>query len=237
MRRLPDSLVSVVTARALAATGRVDIVDVEFPEIDLVISYRAPSPEEWARYVPLAHGDTLAVARYNLLADCLVYPCDERGVPDLDALSKAVEALPAIPKECDPAELAAPAPISWLDVKPENMQHFQGLFPDGHLESLARQYPVLKVGRPEDTHKIKAIVVRKPPRASFDDYDGASVAHLVEKSHGLAIDCIVGMDDAERVSVLKYYPGLPIVIAPLLVHMGGHTGGKRKKVRRGASAG
>jgi hypothetical protein len=239
VKRLPVELEPLAIERAMKITGRGDLVDVEFPEVGLAVCVRAPSPEEWARYVPLANGATLAAARYNLVADCLVYPCNDKGDPDLDALARARDELPGLPKavhqEID--ALAAPTPMQFLEVNEAIMPRLRQHYPAGHVDALIAQHKRLRVCF-TSSKLWPLFFLRVVSAASFGDYDSTRVHDLVEKSYSIATDGIVGMSDDERCSMLKYYPGLSLLIAPQLANMAGDPdySAARKKVLRGASA-
>lgn len=256
MKRLPDSLLPIAESRALRLCGRADIVEIEVDEIDIAIALRAPSATEYAEYIPFSVGAARATARYNLVASCLMYPCrwtarpgpeeaqaviGDRGAvvvfdavePDLDALSKALEEIPALLEELVDAvtELATASPFEVIDVSPANEARLRAA--DIEPPPAARKVVVLPAGAP-----VRWFALRKPSRVAWDDYaDGSGLAALCEKAYNLANDCIIGPPDDARVALLKWAPGLAIAMASIIADLAGvRRGEPRKKARRGSSA-
>lgn len=242
MRRLPDDLALLACSRASRITGRPDVVDIEFEEIGLVISVRPPTAAEWAAYIPAnATQATRGAAKYNLLASCLVYPCDARGEPDLEALSAAADELPGLVSECVDSidELACGAPLTIIAVDDSTAPAATGLIGAEKLAALRGAHKRLQiVGVGSDGSPVRAFGLKAPSRISWEAAADVGIADLVESANLLALDCIVGLPDEARAGLLRHYPGLSTLLYRTLESMAGSrrmSGEPRKKVRRGYS--
>ncbi len=242
MKSLPDDLALLACARAARISGRPDVVDIEFEEIELVVSVRPPTAAEWAAYIPAnASQATRAAAKYNLLASCLVYPCDAKGEPDLEALAKAREELPALVSECVDSidELACGAPLTIIAVDESTAPAAATLIGAEKLAALRSAHKRLRiVGVGAEGSPVKAFGLKAPSRISWEAAADVGIAQLVESADLLALDCIVGLTDEARAGLLKYYPGLSTLLYRTLESMAGSrrmSGEPRKKARRGSS--
>ena len=241
MKKLPDDVAGVALARAMKLCGRTDVTDIEFEEIDLVVSVRPPTPAEWAAYIPLnAAPATRGAAKYNLLASCLVHPCDATGAPDLDQLAAACEELPALVSECvdEIDALACGTPLTVIGVDESTAGQAAALLGQAPLSALRAVHKRLRViGLPEGS-PVRAFALKAPSRISWEAAADVSISALVEAADLLALDCIVGLSDDARAALLRYYPGLSTLLYPILETMAGSrrmSGEPRKKARRGSS--
>ncbi len=241
MNKLPDDLALLACARAARISGRPDVVDIEFEEIELVVSVRPPTAAEWAAFVPMnAVEATRAAARYNLAASCLVYPCDAQGEPDLDALSKAVDELPAMVGDLYRAieDLACGLPLTSLQVNDATAPEAAALIGAEKLATLRAAHKRLRVIGMGDDAVLRGFALRSPPRVSWEASADVATENIVEAAGLLALDCIVGVTDEQRAALLRYYPGLATALYPILGYMAGSrrmSGEPRKKARRGSS--
>ena len=236
MKQLPDNLASLAVARALRICGRDDMVDIEFEELDTVYTVRAPSPAEFASFYPNSTGATRAAADYCLLADCLVYPCNAKGEPDLDALRRDADALPALVREASNSvrDLAVPVPMQAVDITEATRPRAVSAIGEETLAKVTASHKRIKCVFLEDS-KVKALLVRMPPRASWEAAQDADMSTLLDASNQLAIDCIASIEDSEKAALLAKYPGLGITLNPILANMAGSGVFRetpRKKARR-----
>lgn len=234
MKRISDSLLPLAEARAVRLCGRADTIDIDVEELDIAITLRAPSPTEYAEYIPHSVGAMRGTARYNLVASCLAYPCDDKAEPDLDALAKALDEIPALLSDLTDAitELATAEPYEVIDVSSSAKLKAAGVDAATLPAGIARVV-ILPAGAP-----VRRFYLRKPSRVAWEDYaDGSGLDKLCEKAYALANDCIAGITDDERLSLLRWAPGLAIVMATHLAELAGTRRGEpRKKARRGSSA-
>lgn len=223
----------------MAAIGRGDIESIEFPEVDVEVSFRASNAEEFNKYLSELDPRVRGSSRFNLLASCLVYPSkidDKTGeeVPDVLALSRLVDELPGIPQECIEVidALAGGEPLDVFEVTDvtRHRLHMISVAVDDAVKRYGKRLRgvILREGHPgEERHML----LKPPSRATYDDHMSAGANDGPEKAYASAIDCLTGIDDAEKRRILAYYPALPTLLSRHIFALGGY-GQDRKKARR-----
>lgn len=236
MKSLPDSIAPLARTRAEKACHRPDVAEIEFPEIELEVTVRPPTQEEWWAYMPgQLDRARRSAARYALLARCLVYPCDAAGEPDLAALKAAVDELPALVTECleEIDNLATGAPLASIVPSDDTAAICKELLGPA-FDDIRKAHKRFRVVAVSQGLPVRAVAVKAPSRASYEAFEGATNDDLCERAYHLALDCIVSMEATARDRLLELWPGLPTMLFPIIETLAGSrrmANEPRKKVR------